>query len=229
MGRFSTFIIKRFEMNQPKLVFSFAWIAALLAAAPAMGQLLNHPVQALPLGDAAGSTFVGAEFARGLNDDSEEQSSFAMGVGRAMNRVSFMGMGGYVASDTDEVTLGANVAVHLLSDAGAVQVSIQGGVGWASLNFGTESQTEINLPIGITIQGTSNESVTPWVMPRLHIVRTGESGVLPSDTSTDFGAAAGLSVNSESGSGFHVAIDYVNLAGGSPFGFAIGGHYIVSS
>ena len=87
----------------------------------------------------------------------------------------------------------------------------------------------INLPIGITIQGTSNESVTPWVMPRLHIVRTGESGVLPSDTSTDFGAAAGLSVNSESGAGFHVAIDYVNLAGGSPVGFAIGGHYIVSS
>ena len=78
-----------------------------------------------------------------------------------------MGMGGYVASDTDEVTLGANVAVHLLSDTGAVQVSIQGGVGWASLNFGTESQTVINLPIGITIQGTSNESITPWVMPRL--------------------------------------------------------------
>ena len=80
-------------MSQPKFVFSFALIAALLVAAPAMGQLLNHPVQALPLGDAAGSTFVGAEFARGLNDDSKERSSFAVGVGRAMERVSFLGMG----------------------------------------------------------------------------------------------------------------------------------------
>jgi hypothetical protein len=78
----------------------------------------------------------------------------------------------------------------------------------------------------VTCVGTSKEShfyPSPWVMPRLHIVRTGESGVLPSDTSTDFGAAVGLSVNSESRAGFHVAIDYVNLAGGSPFGFAMVG------
>ena len=42
-GTSSTFVIKGSEMNQHKFVFSLAGIAVLLVAAPAMGQLLNHP------------------------------------------------------------------------------------------------------------------------------------------------------------------------------------------
>ena len=48
-----------------------------------------------------------------------------------------------------------------------------------------------------------------------------------STTSSNLGAAAGLSVTSESGAGAHLAIDWVNVEGGSPFGFAIGVHYMV--
>lgn len=220
-------------MKTQKSVFVFSWIAALLVATPAMGQLLNHPVQALPLGDAAGSTFVAAQFARGLNDDSGKQSSFGLGVGRAAERVSFMVMGGYVATDTDELTLGANVAVHLLSDSDApIQVSLQGGFGWASLDVGTESLSLMSFPIGVAIQGRpsgNGTTVTPWVMPRLHIVRTGELGIFPSDTSTDFGVSAGLSINGEGGAGLHVAIDYLNVEGGSPFGLAVGVHYALGN
>ena len=87
-------------MTTQKSVFAFA-IAALLVATPAMGQLLNHPVHSLPAGPAAGATFVAVQFARGLNDDSGKQSSFAAAVGRGMERVSFAGMAGYVATDTD--------------------------------------------------------------------------------------------------------------------------------
>ena len=162
-------------MNQHKFVFSFAWIAALLVATPAMGQLLNHPVQALPAGDAAGTTFVAAQSARGLNDNSGKQNSFAAGVGRAMEKVSFMGMAGYVASDTDQLTLGANMAVHLLSDDSTpVQVSLQGGFGWASLDVLTESLSIMSFPIGLAIQGRPSgnaTTVTPWLMPRLDISR----------------------------------------------------------
>ncbi len=198
-------------MNQHKFVFSFAWIAALLVATPAMGQLLNHPVQALPAGDAAGTTFVAAQSARGLNDNSGKQNSFAAGVGRAMEKVSFMGMAGYVASDTDQLTLGANMAVHLLSDDSTpVQVSLQGGFGWASLDVLTESLSIMNFPIGLAIQGRPSgnaTTVTPWLMPRLDISRASIGGV--STTSSNLGAAAGLSVTSESGAGAHLAIDWV--------------------
>ncbi len=150
-----------------------------------------------------------------------------------MERVSFMGMAGYVATDTDELTLGANVAVHLLSDDSTpVQVSVQGGFGWASLDVGTESVSWTSFPIGVAISGRPGDgatTVTPWVMPRLDIQRLGEVGIVPSDTETNFGAAAGVSVNGEGGIGGHLAIDYLNVSGGSPFGFAIGVHYMVGN
>ena len=216
-------------MKTQKSVFTFSWIAALLVATPAMGQLLNHPVQALPLGDAAGTTFVAAQSARGLNDNSGKQNSFAAGVGRAMEKFAFMGMAGYIASDTDKLTLGANVAVHLLSDDSTpVQVSIQGGFGWVSLDVGTESLSIMNFPIGVAIQGRPSgdaTTVTPWLMPRLDMSRASIGGA--STTSTDLGAAAGFSVTTESGAGAHLAIDWVNVEGGSPFGLAIGVHYMV--
>ena len=220
-------------MNQNKFGFSIACIAAaaLLVATPVVGQLHNHPVMALPAGDAAGSTFVGAEFARGLNDNSGKQNSFAAGVGRAMERVSVMGMAGYVASDTDGLTLGAAVAAHLLSDDSMpVQVSVQGGVGWISEDIGTESVTILNLPIGVAIQARpsgNGPSVVPWVMPRLNISRTGELGTIPSNAQTDIGASGGVSFTSESGAGVHVSGDWINVEGGSPFGFSIGGHYVI--
>ena len=224
-------------MTTRKSVCTLA-IAALLVATPAMGQLLNHPVQALPAGDAAGATFFGAQFLRGLNDDSFKDSSFGVGVGRAMERVSFMGMAGYVLDygtpDGDsELTLGANVAVHLLSDDSTpVQVSVQAGFGWASLDVGTESLSWMSFPIGVAISGRPSggaTTVTPWVMPRLDIQRTGELLLLPSSTETNFGAAAGVSVTREDGIGGHLAIDYLNVSGGSPFGFAVGVHYIVGN
>ncbi len=220
-------------MNQHKFVMSFAWIAALLVAAPAMGQLANHPVQALPLGDAAGSTFVAAQYARGLNTNSLERNSFAVGVGRATEKVSFMGMAGYVLdygfAASNELTLGANAAVHLLSDSNTpVQVSLQGGFGWASIDGVLNNTTIMNFPIGVAIQGRSSgnaTTVTPWVMPRLDIARASFGGV--SGTSTNFGASAGLGITSQSGAGIHLALDYLNVQGGSPFGFALGGHYVV--
>lgn len=76
-------------MTQHRFVFSFAWIAALLIATPAVGQLINFPVLALAPGDADGATSVGAGWARGLNDDSNKQSAFGAGFQRAMERVSF--------------------------------------------------------------------------------------------------------------------------------------------
>ncbi len=229
LGTLFTIVTKGNKMTQRKFALSFAWIAALLVAAPATAQLLNHPVMALPAGPAAGSTFVGAEYARGLNDNSGKFNSFGVGVGRAMERVSFMALGGYIMGDLDEVTLGASVAVHLLSDPDAVQVSLQGGFGWASFDGAPDNTSITTFQIGIAIQAPasgSGSSVRPWVMPRLDITRNSTGGV--SSTDTDIGASAGLSFTSEGGAGAHISADWVNVEGGSPFGFSIGVHYALN-
>ena len=228
-------------MNQLRFAFSFAWIAALLVTTPAVGQLLNHPVHALPQGPAEGATFVAAQFARGLNDDSDnggvlpaaKQNSLGVAVGRGMERVSFAGMAGYIASDTDELTLAASVAVHLLSDDSTpVQVSVQGGVGWASIDLGGQSLSTGNFPIGVAVSARpsdSGPSVRPWVMPRLNITKTGDVGIFPGSTETDIGASGGVSFTSEGGAGAHVAADWVNVESGSTFGFSLGVHYLLGS
>jgi hypothetical protein len=147
-----------------------------------------------------------------------------------MERVSFMAMGGYLTSDLDEITLGASVAVHLLSDDSApVQVSVQGGFGWASFDGTPDNTSVTTYPIGIAIQARpsdSGASVRPWVMPRLNITRDSSAGV--SNTETDIGASGGFSFTSEGGAGAHISADWVNVEGGSPFGFSIGAHYVIN-
>ena len=221
-------------MNQPKFVFSFAWIAALLVAAPAMGQLLNHPVHSLPAAD--GATFVAAQGARGFNDNSNKQSSFAAAVGRSMERVSFAGMVGYVGTDTDELTLAAAVAVHLLPDADAVQVSLQGGFGWASLDeviridIDPNTTTWLNFPIGVAISTApddSGASVRPWAMPRLNIARQSSGGT--SSTDTNFGLSSGISFTNVGGFGVDVSADWANIEDASTFALALGVHFVMGS
>ena len=180
-------------MNRHKSVFSLAGIAALLVAAPAMGQLLNHPVQSLGMGPAEGATFFAFQGSRGINDDSNKQTSWAVAAGRGMERVSFAGMVGYVGSDTDELTLGAAVAVHLLSDPEAVQVSLQGGYGWASIDGAPHNTSLSSFPIGLAISTAPSDAdseVRPWLMPRLNIAKQSTGDV--SSTSTDFGLSGGV-------------------------------------
>jgi hypothetical protein len=225
---FFIFVIKGSEMTTQESVFAFA-MAALLVATPATGQLLNHPVQALPQGPADGATFAAVQFARGLNDNSGKQNSFAAAVGRGMERVSVSGSAGYVASDTDELTLAASVAVHLLSDDSTpVQVSVQGGFGWASIDGTPDNLSLTRFPVGVAISARpadSGTSIRPWIMPRLDIERSSLGGV--SNTESDIGVSGGVALTSESGAGFHVAGDWVNVEGGSPFGISVGAHYVL--
>ena len=193
-------------MNQSKFGFSIACIAAaaLLVATPAMGQLINFPVLALAPGDADGVTTVGAGFGRGLNSNSGEQSSFAAGVSRGMERVSFGVAAGYVATDTDELTLAGDVAVHLLSDSDSpVQVSLQSGLGWMSIETApSSSESLLNIPVGVAIQSNNDGPASVWVMPRYNFTRFAGS------TESKLGASAGGSYAAENGVGFGLALDW---------------------
>ena len=221
-------------MNQHKFVSSFAWIAALLVATPAMGQLANFPVLAMAPGDAGGVTTVTAGFARGLNDNSREQSSFGAEIARGMERVSFGAGAGYVASATDALTLSGNIAAHLLSDSNSpVQVSLQSGLGWMSQDVGALSATTLLIPIGVAIQGNGDGNVRPWVMPRFNFARSSGSAFTTSSTQKKFGASAGVSIATEAGVGVSLALDLqrsdngTGLADESRVGFSVAMTYIV--
>ncbi len=215
-------------MTQHKFVFSFAWIAALLIAMPATGQLINFPVLALAPGDADGATSIGAGFARGLNDNSGKQSGFAAGVVRGMERVSFGVSGGYVATDTDELTLAGRVGVHVLPDNDApVQVTVQSGLGWMSVDGTPDNTSLLNIPVGVAIQSNNDGPGRVWVMPRWNFLRDSTGGV--SDTESKFGVSAGGSYSTENGVGFFAAFDLQRFEAGtedlSSFGFMLGAFY----
>lgn len=211
-------------MTQHKFASFFACLAAaLMIATPATGQLVNFPVLALAPGGADGVTAVIAGFGRGLNDNSRKQTSFGAGIVRGMERVSFGVSGAYVASDTEEMTLGGRIAVHVLNDSDSpVSVSLQTGLGWMS--FGADASL-LNIPIGVAIQGNGDGNVTPWVMPRLQMTRVSIASL--SATETDIGVSAGVNVSSEGGFGFGVSVDWINVEGGSPFFMSAGFSFVL--
>ena len=183
-------------MRKTGFVFSIA-VAALLVATPAMGQLLNYPITALPAGDADGATSIGAGWGRGLNEDSGKLNAFGAAVTRAAETVSYQFAGAYVNSS--DIALKGTLAYNALAE----NIGIQGGIEWKSPDAGTQ----MNFPIGISFSGGS-ESVTYSVMPRVQFTRTSASSATTTDT--DFGASAGIGFVTEGGVGLALSGDWVS-------------------
>ena len=181
-------------MRKTRFVFSIA-VAALLVATPAMGQLLNYPIVALPAGDADGATSIGAGWGRGLNEDSGKLNAFGAAVTRAAETVSWQLAGAYVNSS--DIGLRGTLAYNALAE----NIGIQGGIEWKSPDAGTQ----LNFPIGISFSGGS-ESVTYSVMPRVQFTRTSASSA--TTTATDFGASAGIGFVTEGGVGLALSGDW---------------------
>ena len=183
-------------MRKTGFVFSIA-VAALLVATPAMGQLLNYPITALPAGDADGATSIGAGWGRGLNEDSGKLNAFGVGITRAAETVSYSVAGVYVNSS--DIGLGGRLAYNGLAE----NIGIQGGIEWKSPDAGTQ----MNFPIGISFSGAS-ESISYSVMPRVQFTRTSASSATTTDT--DFGASAGIGFVTEGGVGLALSGDWVS-------------------
>ena len=201
-------------MNKTRFVFSIA-VAALLVATPAMGQLGNFPILALPAGDADGATSIGGGWGRGLNESSGKLNSFVLGVVRAMESISFGVNGAYVVdaggADASEIALGGNIAYNLpeAMNTSTVRFGIQGGIEWMSVDGTPDSETLLNFPIGITIQGNTEAgsmALRPWIMPRWQWTRSSIGDT--SDTQNNAGISTGISGTMESGFGIGLAIDW---------------------
>ena len=200
-------------MNEYKFVFSLASIMALLVAAPAMGQLTNFPVLSLAPGSAYGTTSISTAFGTGLKNSSDRRV-FVARIERGLETDSFGADYGYVSSDNYNSTLALSAAAHLLGDS-PVQVSVQSGIGWrrqVALNL---NLTTLNVPIGVSIQGTGFGKVRPWVMPRVSFSQLSGDAVSTSFTTTEYGGSAGISFSSDRGVGFSLAYDYLDTTGGS--------------
>lgn len=198
-------------MPKTRFVFSIA-VAALLVATPAMGQLNNFPVLALPGGGADGANSVGAGWGRGLNDTSGKNNSFGAGVIIAREMVSFAVNGAYVAdvgaANDSEITFGGTVAYNLPQavNTSSVSFGIQGGIEWMSPATGTL----LNFPIGLSARGSTTAGsleIPLWIMPRWQWTRlspdTGDSS-----TDNNFGLSGGLSGVTEGGLGLGLSVDW---------------------
>ena len=183
-------------MRKTGFVFSIA-VAALLVATPAMGQLLNYPITALPAGDADGATSIGAGWGRGLNEDSGKLNAFGAAITRATETVSYQFAGAYVNSS--DIALKGTLAYNALAE----NIGIQGAIEWKSPDAGTQ----MNFPIGISFSGAS-ESVRYSVMPRVQFTRTSASSA--TTTETDFGVSAGIGFATEGGVGLGLSGDWVS-------------------
>ena len=199
-------------MNKTRFVFSIA-VAALLVATPAMGQLNNFPVLALPAGDADGATSIGAGWGRGLNESTGKLNSFVLGVARAMESVSFGISGAYVVdaggADASEIALGGSIAYNLPQNDLPVRFGVQGGIEWMSMDGTPDNTTLLNFPVGITIQGSTQAgsmALRPWIMGRWEWIRTSSGGT--SGTEGNAGISSGISGVMESGFGIGLSIDW---------------------
>jgi hypothetical protein len=94
--------------------------------------------------------------------------------------------------------------------------------------------TLMRFPVGVVVKGdmgSSSLQVSPWVMPRLNIMRLSADGA--GTTETDFGASAGVGLTMPSGFGIHAALDLLAVSvEGAPetqqqLRFGIGAHYVL--
>lgn len=200
----------------------------MVAAVPASAQMWFFPDFALPsVGPSGPATFLAGTYGRGLNTASGEADAIGGVVVRTTEGASFLGGGGIVMGDgSNEVTLGGAVGVDVVQGESAT-VSVQGGIGWMSLDVITETVTALRFPLGVAIKGSveSPEAlISPWIMPRVNISRLSGGGA--SATETDLGVSAGVSFTFPSGFGVHTALDLL-LANSNLWYFGGGFHYLL--
>lgn len=199
-----------------------------LVASPALAQMLGNPVYFSPK-QGIGLTIAG-DFGRGLNDNSGKANYFGGRATLGLQMVAITaGAGSAKASGGDaELSFGGDVAVKVLKGPMVpVTVSVQAGAAfWSSTFLGTDI-SYLHVPIGAAVAfnvSSPGASVEPWVAPRVDILRASNGG---SSTDTNIGASGGVNVGLPSGVGFHLALDYLNVSGGSPLMVGAGVHYTI--
>ena len=211
-----------------------------LVAESASAQLAGNPVYAINPG--VGVTLNG-DFGRGLNDESGKGNYFGGRVVLGVPMVSFwVGAGQYdsrLPNADKEITLGGGAAINLVK-APMLPVALSLQVGGGTVGCGTDC-SKLNVVAGPALKinvPTPGIGIEPWVMPRFHMSRESDAGVVV--TQTGFGASGGLNISLPMGLGLHTVVDFTSLpekttaagvleaAKRSPLTVGIGLHYKIS-
>jgi hypothetical protein len=200
---------------------------SLTAAVPATAQLWFFPDYAVPSSFGTPSTWFAASYARGINEEAGEADAVAAFLGRTGEKVSLAAGAGFGSPNGDrEFTIGGAVGYDVLQSEVAV-LSVQGGAAY----MGPGDATFLRFPIGValkTMLDAEGTRVTPWVMPRLNIIRFSSGGF--SDTQANLGASCGVSFkNTEDRFGIDAALDALFWDRGEPITFGIRVHYTPDS
>lgn len=195
--------------------------------APAAGQLFGFPDRALPSAYGASSPMFAGTYARGLNAASGERGATGAAAGMVANPVTILGGVGLLEGEgTDQITLGAGISADIAPLGGSGRLAVQTGVGWLQSGEFGDDLTFLRFPVGIAMKGRiegATSALTPWVMPRLDIMRLTEQGT--STTETDLGASGGVTLTMTSGLGLHTAVDVVFRELDDVWIIGIGAHY----
>jgi hypothetical protein len=189
-----------------------------IVAAPLAAQTFNPNYVG---GDGMGVT-VSGDFGYGVSDASGKDKYVG---GRATIGVSMVviNAGAGYALDTKIASFGGNVAANFLSLPGS---PLKVGV-YAGANYWSKSGiNSLVVPAGalVTISPPSPSiGFDVWLAPGIRYMRASAGGV--SASTTKFGGSAGVNVNMPAGFGFHAALDYTNISGGSPMLIGGGIHY----
>ncbi len=204
-----------------------------LLASPALAQMIGNPVYFSPK-QGVGLTIAG-DYGRGLNNGSGKMNYFGgrATLGLPMFAVTVGGGSAKPSGGTSLTSFGGDVGVTVIKGPMVpVTVSLQGGAAYNSLTIGTAKTKTIHAPLGAALAfnvKSPGASIEPWVAPRVDINRVSATigTVSASTTTTKIGASGGVNVGLPSGLGFHAALDYVNVSGGSPLTVGAGVHYTI--
>ena len=199
-----------------------------LLATPAFAQMIGNPVYF----DQSGGVGVtlAADYGRGVNNASGKTSYFG---GRATLGLPVLaitvGAGSAKPSGVPSaMSFGGDVALNVVRDSTVpVKLALQAGAAYTSNYLGSGAQAW-HVPAGAVLTfnvKSSSASVKPWVAPRLDYLNVSAGGIV--EHRTEFGASAGLNVGLRTGLGFHVALDYLKVTGGSPFTVGAGIQYAI--
>jgi hypothetical protein len=200
-------------MKRALLVLGCIMVTALGNPGRAFAQLIGMPVWNSPKG-GTGLTIAG-DF--GAPDSlGGKGSAYA---GRAVLGLSALTLSATVGVRKPE-GVGANVtqyggtaALRLIGGSLIpLSVNLQGGGARFTQSGIRTTRGTIALGFAIDVP-TPGVSVEPWIAPGLRVTHSGASGVITSQTNTQFGVALGLTI-SLGMLGLHAAMDYEGLPGG---------------
>lgn len=179
--------------------------------------------------DAESVSQVDATFGTGLNNASGKTNILALSYEGLGSGLSYALRAGYLLSGVNDLTLGGSVSAPIKQSDGSA-VSIQLGLSWYGFDAGITSINTFSFPFGLGLQksvDSGEADITLWAFPNIQFSLASGGGT--TNTSTNFGASAGVKFGLESNWALHAETGYTNTSGGDPILFSVGAAYELGS